>query len=149
MGPSGLEFLSKARSPAPSQTTEISLATPVGLFLPLSSAQPSIMVTSIGGVAVPPSPTGSFTVPDVALNSNSPLTINIPGHEHSGRNNRHRILLDGKLPLAASRIGAADGNDHGGRNNRNRNRYLAAWSGPWATSLRPGPNEVSPMAPRR
>jgi hypothetical protein len=35
------------------------------------------MVTSIGGIAVPPNPTGSFTVPDVLLNSSSPLTVNI------------------------------------------------------------------------
>jgi hypothetical protein len=35
------------------------------------------MVTSIGGVAVPANPTGSFTAPDVALNSSSPLTVNI------------------------------------------------------------------------
>ena len=55
------------------------VATPVNLFLPASTAQPSIMVTSIGGVAVPASPTGSFTVPDVALNSTSPLAVNIQG----------------------------------------------------------------------
>ena len=53
------------------------LATPVNLFLPTSTGQPSIIVTSIGGVAVPPSPTGSFTVPNVTLNSTSPLTVNI------------------------------------------------------------------------
>jgi len=35
------------------------------------------MVTSIGGVPVPPNPTGSFTVPDVVLNSSSPVTVNI------------------------------------------------------------------------
>ena len=53
------------------------LATPVNLFLPASTAQPSIMVTSIGGVPVPPNPLGNFTVPDVVLNSSSPLTVNI------------------------------------------------------------------------
>ena len=53
------------------------LATPLNLFLPTAAAEPSIMVTSIGGVAVPPNPTGSFTVPDVTLNSNSPLPVNI------------------------------------------------------------------------
>jgi hypothetical protein len=53
------------------------LATPFNLFTPAPTALPSIMVTSIGGVAVPASPTGSFTVPDVSLNSSSPLTINI------------------------------------------------------------------------
>lgn len=52
-------------------------ATPVNLFLPAANAQPSIMVTSIGGVTVKPNPTGTFTVPDVALNSSAPLTVNI------------------------------------------------------------------------
>jgi hypothetical protein len=58
-------------------STNYYLATPVNLFLPASTAQPSIMVTSIGGVAVPANPTGSFTVPDVVLNSSSPLAVNI------------------------------------------------------------------------
>jgi hypothetical protein len=52
-------------------------ATPFNLFLPAPTAQPSIIVTSIGGIAVPPNPTGSLTMPDVTLNSNSPLTVNI------------------------------------------------------------------------
>jgi hypothetical protein len=52
-------------------------ATPVNLFVPAATSQPSIMVTSIGGVAVPASPTGSFTVPDVTVNSSAPLTVNI------------------------------------------------------------------------
>jgi len=53
------------------------LANPFSLFIPSSTAQPSLMVTSIGGVAVPPSPTGSFVVPDAIVNSSSPLTVNI------------------------------------------------------------------------
>jgi hypothetical protein len=52
-------------------------ATPVNLFTPPATALPTIMVTSIGGVAVPANPTGSFTVPDVLLNSTAPLTVNI------------------------------------------------------------------------
>jgi hypothetical protein len=52
-------------------------ASPVGLLLPAANTQPILAVTSIGGVSVPASPTGSFTVPDVLLNSNSPLTVNI------------------------------------------------------------------------
>lgn len=44
-----------------------------------TTSQPSIMVTSIGGVPVTASPTGSFTVPDVTLKSTSPLTVNIQG----------------------------------------------------------------------
>jgi hypothetical protein len=58
-------------------TGTLYLATPFNLFVPASTGQPSVMVTSIGGVAVPASPTGSFTMPDVTLNSSSPLTINI------------------------------------------------------------------------
>ena len=50
-------------------------ATPFNLFLP--SAIPSVQVVSIGGVAVPPSPTGSFTVPDITVNSSSPLPVQI------------------------------------------------------------------------
>jgi len=57
--------------------TSYYLATPVNLFVPAATAQPSITVTSIGGIPVPPNPTGSFTVPDVTLNSSSPLTVNI------------------------------------------------------------------------
>ena len=58
-------------------------ATPIALFVPAAGAQPSIIVTSINvpgvtnPVPVPANPTGSFTVPDVALNSTSPLTVNI------------------------------------------------------------------------
>lgn len=50
-------------------------ATPVGLFLPSPTAQPSIVVTSVGGVPVATSPTGSFVMPDVTVNSSSPLTV--------------------------------------------------------------------------
>jgi hypothetical protein len=53
------------------------LATPINLFVPAATAQPSIMVTSIGGVAVPPNPTGSFAVPDVVLNSSAPVIATI------------------------------------------------------------------------
>ena len=50
-------------------------ATPVGLFLPSPTSQPSIVVTSVGGVPVATSPTGSFVMPDVTVNSSSPLTV--------------------------------------------------------------------------
>jgi hypothetical protein len=53
------------------------LANPFSLFIPASTAQPSLMVTSIGGVAVPANPTGSFVVPDAIVNSSSPMTVNI------------------------------------------------------------------------
>lgn len=52
-------------------------ATPVNLFLPAANSQPTIIVTSINGFPVPSSPTGSFTVPDVLLNSSSPMAVNI------------------------------------------------------------------------
>jgi len=52
-------------------------ASPVNLFLPVADSQPYITVKSIGGISVPPSPTGSFVVPDVLINSTSPLTVNI------------------------------------------------------------------------
>jgi hypothetical protein len=52
-------------------------ASPVALYLPVANTQPLITVTSIGGIAVPSSPSGTFTVPDVLLNSTSPLTVNI------------------------------------------------------------------------
>jgi hypothetical protein len=50
-------------------------ASPFNLFLP--SANPSVLVASIGGVPVNTSPTGSFTVPDVTVNSSSPLPVQI------------------------------------------------------------------------
>jgi hypothetical protein len=50
-------------------------ASPYNLFLP--TAVPSVQVTSIGGVAVSTSPTGSFTVPDVTVNSPSSLAVQI------------------------------------------------------------------------
>jgi hypothetical protein len=52
-------------------------ASPVNLYLPAVNAEPLITVTSIGGIAVPASPSGSFAVPDVLLNSTSPLVVNI------------------------------------------------------------------------
>lgn len=52
-------------------------ASPSALYLPAANTLPTIAVTSIGGITVPPSPSGTFTVPDVLLNSTSPLTVNI------------------------------------------------------------------------
>jgi hypothetical protein len=51
-------------------------ATPFGLFLSTSGV-PSVRVISVGGNPVAASPTGTFTVPDVSVNSNSPLTVAI------------------------------------------------------------------------
>ena len=50
-------------------------ATPFNTFLP--THVPSILVVSIGGAPVSTSPTGSFTVPDVTVNSNSALAVQI------------------------------------------------------------------------
>jgi hypothetical protein len=51
-------------------------SSPFGVFLP-STPPPSLQVTGVGGVPVPSSPTGSFTIPDVIVNSSSPLVFNI------------------------------------------------------------------------
>ncbi len=68
------------------------LATPFNLFIPAATAQPSIMVTSIGGIAVPASPTGSFTVPDVAPEFEFPAHGKNPSYQHPGRNDRDRVF---------------------------------------------------------
>ncbi len=49
---------------------------PNSIFLPTQS-NASVRVVSIGGVQVPPSPTGSFLVPDTVINSAGPVTISI------------------------------------------------------------------------
>ena len=51
-------------------------ATPYGLFISASGI-PSVKVISIGGNAVATNPTGTFTVPDVTVNSNAPLAVAI------------------------------------------------------------------------
>ena len=51
-------------------------ATPYGLFLSPASL-PSIKVVSVGGNPVASSPTGTFTLPDVTVNSNGPLAVAI------------------------------------------------------------------------
>jgi hypothetical protein len=45
--------------------------------VPPPTAQPMVRVTSIGGISVPPNPTGSFVTPDVVLNNPNPVTVNI------------------------------------------------------------------------
>jgi len=50
-------------------------ASPFNTFIP--SMIPSVQVISVGGMPVNSTPTGSFTVPDVTVNSNSPLTVQI------------------------------------------------------------------------
>jgi hypothetical protein len=51
-------------------------ATPYGLFLSPAGV-PTVKVISVGGNLVATSPTGTFTVPDVTVNSNGPLTVAI------------------------------------------------------------------------
>ena len=51
-------------------------ATPFGLFLS-SVGIPALRVVSVGGIPVATSPTGTFTVPDVTVNSNLPLPVAI------------------------------------------------------------------------
>ena len=50
--------------------------TPYNLFIS-SASTPAINVTSVGGVAVATNPTGTFTIPDVTVNSSAPLTFAI------------------------------------------------------------------------
>ena len=49
-------------------------ATPYGLYLS-NAGLPSVKVATIGGNPVAASPTGTFTVPDVTVNSNGPLAV--------------------------------------------------------------------------
>lgn len=51
-------------------------ATPYGLFIS-STGSPALRVVSVGGVPVATSPTGTFTIPDVTVNSSSPLPVAI------------------------------------------------------------------------
>ncbi len=50
--------------------------TPFGLFLSTASL-PAVRVVSVGGNPVATSPTGTFIVPDVTVNSNGPLAVAI------------------------------------------------------------------------
>jgi hypothetical protein len=51
-------------------------ATPYGLFLP-TAGLPTIRIVSVGGNAVATSPTGTFIIPDVTVNSNGALAVAI------------------------------------------------------------------------
>lgn len=51
-------------------------ATPFGLFLS-SAGIPTVRVVTVGGNPVAASPTGTFTMPDVTVNSNAPLAFAI------------------------------------------------------------------------
>jgi hypothetical protein len=52
-----------------------SLGTPWAV--PLPTGVPILRVTSVGGVAVPPNPTGGFVVPDVVINQTAAVLFNI------------------------------------------------------------------------
>jgi len=45
------------------------LASPFAVLLPPPTPVPSVRVVSVGGVPVPPNPTGSITMPDVTINT--------------------------------------------------------------------------------
>ena len=53
----------------------VTAGSPFNTFVP--TAPPTLTVTSLGGVAVNPLPTGSFQVPDVTINSSGPVTVAI------------------------------------------------------------------------
>jgi hypothetical protein len=62
-------------SPLGTITGNLYSGTPFGVFL--NSTGPAISVVSVGGVAVATSPTGTFTMPDVTVNSSGALTTAI------------------------------------------------------------------------
>ncbi len=64
------QLFSGATDPPPIVTA------PFGLFLP-PNAPPSVRAVSVDGVPVPANPTGSFTVPDVTIDSGVPVAIEI------------------------------------------------------------------------
>jgi hypothetical protein len=53
------------------------IATPSPVFPPASA--PAVRIVSIGGVAVPASPTASFIAPDVTLDNAATVTIQLAG----------------------------------------------------------------------
>lgn len=57
-------------------TGSLYTATPFGLFLS-TAGLPSVKVVSVGGNPVATNPTGTFTIPDVTVNSNQPLAVAI------------------------------------------------------------------------
>jgi hypothetical protein len=59
-----------------SSTSPVTQASPFNTFLP-SSLPGTITVTSVGGVAVNPTPTASFQTPDVTINTGNPVVVNI------------------------------------------------------------------------
>jgi hypothetical protein len=54
----------------------IYLAAPASVTLP-AGGPPSVRVASVAGVSVPANSTGSFTIPDAAINQTTPATISI------------------------------------------------------------------------
>jgi hypothetical protein len=54
---------------------DASLGTPWAI--PLPTGVPILRVTSVGGVAVPPNPTGSFVIPDVVINQTAAVLFHI------------------------------------------------------------------------
>ncbi len=54
--------------------TLVPVVSPSGLFLP-AGPNPSIRIASIAGIPIPANPTGSFTVPDAAINTSSAVPV--------------------------------------------------------------------------
>ena len=69
---------------AGSSSSNLTSGTPFATFVPTAgNAAATLKVLSVGGVAVNPNPTGSFSVPDVTINSSSAVpvvvqAVNIP-----------------------------------------------------------------------
>jgi hypothetical protein len=59
------------------QGATVTSGSPFNTFLP--SAPPVLTVTTVGGVAVNPLPTGSFQTPDVTINFSGPVTVALTG----------------------------------------------------------------------
>jgi hypothetical protein len=74
-GPGGVRIEAFQNSFTGSTSGQLSLATPFNSFVPTSP--PSVRVVSVAGVPVSSSPTGSFAIPDVTINSAAPVSFAI------------------------------------------------------------------------
>ena len=55
--------------------SSVTYAGPGSVFLPPDA--PTVRVTAVGGVAVSPTPTGSFVTPDVVINASAPVSLDL------------------------------------------------------------------------
>ncbi len=56
------------------------MGSPFRTFVP-TTPPPRVQVTGIAGISVPPSPTGSFDVPDVIFTSDVPVEVVVEGRQ--------------------------------------------------------------------